>query len=62
MRKFLFYSGIFIAFISLISIIQYGPGFNSFSEYGQGYFFGKIIMLIFGLALVFIFRKPKLKS
>tara|TARA_R110002072_G_scaffold214159_10_gene371293 strand:+ start:103 stop:285 length:183 start_codon:yes stop_codon:yes gene_type:complete len=51
--------GLLLIIIALISLIEYAIDYNQLSEYGKGYIWGKIVILIIGFFLVFTSLRNK---
>lgn len=63
MKKILFYISTIIALFLLISIVQIIlTDFSRLTQYGFGYLFGKIILLIIFLSVMFFTKKSVLNT
>ena len=52
MKKILYTLGILLLLAGIIPLFQYLLDYNVLSEYGKGYVWGKIILVLGGLGLV----------
>ena len=58
MKKLFLFIGIFIVLGSLLSLQSYITDYAVLSQYGKGYIWGKIILAIVGIGLVYVGLKP----
>jgi membrane protein DedA with SNARE-associated domain len=59
MRTFLIILGSFISIASLFALGKYAVDFAELSHYGKGYVIGQAVLLILGVALIYIGAKKK---
>ncbi|MEM6764232.1 MAG: hypothetical protein AAF655_04895 [Bacteroidota bacterium] len=57
MKKILFYLGLFLTLISLFSVLQYVFDYEILSAYGKGYLWGKLLLLVLGIVLIYFGRR-----
>lgn len=57
MKKILYTLGILLLLAGIIPLFQYLLDYNVLSEYGKGYVWGKIILVLGGLGLVLAARR-----
>lgn len=57
MKKILNSLGILLLFAGIIPLIQYLIDYKILSEYGKGYVWGKIILVLGGVASVIVARR-----
>jgi len=51
-KKLLLISGIIVRLFALYPLFKYIFDYQQLSEYGQGYIWGKVFLLLFGLVLI----------
>lgn len=61
MKKLLFYLGLGLSIIGAFSFLKYVIDYNSLSDYGRGYVWGKVLIIIIGIVLILLSRKIKPK-
>jgi multisubunit Na+/H+ antiporter MnhG subunit len=59
MKKVLFIAGIIILALGVIPLMQYALDYNDLSNYGKGYIWGKIFIILLGTFLIFMSRRLK---
>jgi len=57
MKKVLFYLGILLCILGFFPLLQYALDYNSISDYGKGYVWGKVVILSIGVGTIFISRR-----
>jgi len=63
MKKIIFYISIIISIILLVNIVKIiTADFDRLTEYGFGYFAGKVILLLIFLSIIYITRKNKIDT
>lgn len=59
MRVFIFILGLLLTASSLFFLLQYGLNYGQFSEYGKGFFWGKVVMMLAGVGLLLASRRRR---
>ena len=59
MKKVLLIAGIIILALGVIPLMQYALDYNDLSNYGKGYVWGKIFIILLGTFLIFMSRRLK---
>jgi uncharacterized membrane protein YraQ (UPF0718 family) len=62
MKRILLIAGLILMGLAIASLVTYLFDYEKLSNYGKGYVWGKIIILILGGFLIFLSRKPLRKS
>ncbi len=57
MKKVLFIIGLILSALGLYQTSQYILDYNKLTEYGKGYIWGSIILILIGVILIFFSRK-----
>ncbi len=52
MKKFLLYTGVVLCLFGLFPFFKYVFDFDILSSYGQGYIFGKVLLIGIGIIMI----------
>jgi len=59
MKKVLLYAGIVLCLIGIFPLIQYLLDYKQLSDYGKGFIWGKGLIILVGICLIFLSKKKK---
>ncbi|MBU1368352.1 MAG: hypothetical protein KJ578_12945 [Bacteroidetes bacterium] len=62
MKRILIIAGGILVFLSVVPLIQFVFDYNELSDYGRGYIWGNVLLLLIGSLLLFAGIKKKRKS
>jgi len=59
MKKVLLYAGIIVCLVGLIPLVRYVFDYSQLSNYGKGYIWGKLLIIIIGMIMVLVSLRLK---
>jgi len=57
MKKILLYVGLIVVLIAAIPLLNYALDYNILTDYGKGFIWGKILLLLVGAVLIGISQR-----
>ena len=62
MKKVLLYVGVIVCLIGIFPLFQYIFDYAKLSDYGKGFIWGKVVIILIGLSLILISRRKNKTS
>jgi multisubunit Na+/H+ antiporter MnhG subunit len=62
MKKVLLFFGVIMCLMGIFPLIQYSLDYTKLSDYGKGFVWGKVVILLVGISLIAISRKKNKTS